>query len=112
MYGAEILEVVERLQHDMATSPAGKRAPCTKGMKFLKAVEHLGSWDVEPALVRKERELPKVDEGKQVLKRQRLDIEKRFELANAAAQWFEASWRDSRSAPLHRLLRMAQNSRV
>ena len=35
-----------------------------------------------------------------MLKRQRLDIEDRFELANVAAQGFEAMWRDTHTAHL------------
>ena len=69
-------------------------------MELLKASEHLGSWDAQPALIRMEDELHKVEEGERVLKPLRLHIEERFEKAKSASQGFEVSCRESHALHL------------
>ena len=99
MYVDERRDLLDRLQHYMATTPPEKRCPYGKGVVLLKAKQHMGSCDAKPALLRKESELKKV-EGERVLKRQRLDIEERFEQAKMAAQGFEALWRETHTPHL------------
>ena len=92
VFGDKQRDVLERLQHYIARTPPAKRCPCQKGAVLVKASQHMGPCDEKPALIRKESELEKLEEGERVLKRQRLDIEDSFERAKLAAQGFEASW--------------------
>ena len=85
-------------------APAGSGLCCSRH-------PNPASCDGQPPLIRKEKEHRKVEDEDQVLKRQRLDIEARFDQANAAAQDFEAAWSDSHTKPLQRLLRTAQITR-
>ena len=87
-------DVLERLQHYMASTPPAKRCPCGKGVVLLQANHHLGSCDAKYALIRKESELMKVEEGDGVLNRKRLDSEERVLQANAAEKRVDASWRE------------------
>ena len=98
--------VLERLQHFIATTPPAERSPCRKGVVLLKASEQLASCDPQPASIRKENELQKV-EGERVLKRRRLDFEERFEQAKADAQGFEASERVTHSTDFLERLKTA-----
>ena len=62
---------------------------------MVKASQHIGPCDAKPALYRKESELRKVEEEERVMKRQRLDIEARYEQGRVCAHGFEALWRDT-----------------
>ena len=94
VFGDDREPVLEGLKNFIATTPPPIRCPCKKGVALAKAGQHSGVCDAKLALIRKERELKKVAEEERVLKRQRLDIEERFQWAKFGAQGFEASWRE------------------
>ena len=95
VFGDDCEHVLERLKEYIASTPPAMRCPCKRGVALAKAGQHWGVCDAKPALIRKERELKKVADEERVLKRQRLDIEERFQWAKVGAQGFEASWRDT-----------------
>ena len=65
--GDERSDVLERLQHNLATTPPDQRWPCWKGLVLLKLKQDIGSFDAKPGLIRKESELKKGEEGERVL---------------------------------------------
>ena len=82
---------MDRLKNCIATTPPGLRWPCKKRVVLLKAGQHWAHAMPSPPHIRKEKELRKLAEEDRVLKRQRLDIEERFEWAKVGAQGFQAS---------------------
>ena len=82
----ELKAALERPKEYIATTPPAMRCPCKKGVLLVKAGQLWGVCDAKPALIRKERELKEVAQEEWVLKRQRLDIEERFERAKVGAQ--------------------------
>ena len=99
VFGGERREVLERIQHFMPPTPPEKRCLCGKGMVLLNAMQQIWSCDVKPALIRKESELRKI-EGERVLKRERQDVDERFEQAKVAAQGCETSWSEAHAPNL------------
>ena len=57
VYVEERRDMLERLQHYIATTAPTKRCPCKKGVVLVKTSQHVGACDAKPAVYRKENEL-------------------------------------------------------